>query len=231
MKPDKKKSGLKIKASLFVFFIIAVLILFRFTPLKEYLHPQSLKDFLAASGNLAPLFFILTYAVGICLFIPATLFTGIGAILFGTFFGFLYNLTGAMLGASAAFFIGRYFGRDFAASLVGERLTKYDKKIADNGFAVTLYLRLVFFPFTPMNFGMALTRVTFVQYFWGTFFGIFAGGFVMTFFFATITEVWGTGEWEKLWGWKSLLSLILFTGSFFIPKIVKYLKPIGASSG
>ena len=170
MKPDKKKSGLKIKASLFVFFIIAVLILFRFTPLKEYLHPQSLKDFLAASGNLAPLLFILTYAVGICLFLPATLFTGIGAILFGTFFGFLYNITGAMLGASAAFFIGRYLGRDFAASLIGDRLTKYDKKIADNGFAVTLYLRLVFFPFTPMNFGMALTRVTFAQYFWGTFF-------------------------------------------------------------
>jgi uncharacterized membrane protein YdjX (TVP38/TMEM64 family) len=231
MKPDKKKSGLKIKASLFVFFIIAVLILFRFTPLKEYLHPQSLKDFLASSGNLAPLLFILTYAVGICLFLPATLFTGIGAILFGTFFGFLYNITGAMLGASAAFFIGRYLGRDFAASLIGDRLTKYDKKIADNGFAVTLYLRLVFFPFTPMNFGMALTRVTFAQYFWGTFFGIFAGGFVMTFFFATITEVWGTGEWEKLWGWKSLLSLILFAGSFFIPKLVKHFKPVGASSG
>ena len=130
-----------------------------------------------------------------------------------------------MLGASAGFFLGLYLGRDFAASLIGDRLSQYDRKIADNGFAVTLYLRLVFFPFTPLNFGMALTRVSFAQFFWGTFFGILAGGFVMTFFFATITEVWSNGEWEKLWGWKSLLSLLLFIGSFFIPKVVKHFKP------
>ena len=225
MNSDKKSSAPKIKALLFVIFIISVILLFRFTPLAEYLHPQSIKDFILNSGPLAPLLFILSYAIGICLFLPATLFTGIGAVLFGTFFGFLYNITGAMLGASGAFFLGRYLGRDFAAGLIGDRLSKYDEKIADNGFAVTLYLRLVFFPFTPMNFGMALTRVTFAQYFWGTFFGILAGGFVMTFFFATITEVWSSGEWGKLWGWKSLLSLILFIGSFFIPKAVKYFKP------
>jgi uncharacterized membrane protein YdjX (TVP38/TMEM64 family) len=225
MNSDPKSTVPKIKAFLFVIFIISAILLFRFTPLAEYLHPQALKDFIDNRGPLAPLLFIFAYATGICLFLPATLFTGIGAVLFGTFFGFLYNITGAMLGASAAFFLGRYLGRDFAASLIGARLSKYDTKIADNGFAVTLYLRLVFFPFTPLNFGMALTRVTFAQYFWGTFFGIFAGGFVMTFFFATITEVWSNGQWEKLWGWKSLLSLLLFFGSFFIPKVVKHFKP------
>ena len=225
MNSDKKSSATKIKALLFIIFIIATILLFRFTPLKEYLHPQALKDIFASRDPFAPLFFILAYAIGVCLFLPATLFTGIGAMLFGTFFGFLYNITGAMLGASAAFFIGRYLGRDFAASLIGDRLSKYDRKIADNGFAVTLYLRLLFLPYTPMNFGMALTRVSFAQYFWGTFFGIFAGGFVMTFFFATITEVWITGQWEKLWGWRTLLSVILFIGSFFIPKILKHFKP------
>ena len=221
----KKSSAPKIKAVLFVIFVIAAILLLRFTPLKEYLNPQALKDFFTSSGPLAPLLFIFTYAIGVCLFLPATLFTGLGAILFGTFYGFLYNITGAMLGASAAFFIGRYLGRDFAASLIGNRLVKYDKKIAANGFTVTLYLRLVFFPYSLLNFGMALTRISFVQYFWGTFFGIFAGGFVMTFFFATITEVWGSGQWEKLWGWKSLFSLILFVVSFFIPKVVKHFKP------
>jgi uncharacterized membrane protein YdjX (TVP38/TMEM64 family) len=192
MNADKKSSTPIIKAAFFVVFILAAVLVFRFTPLKEYLHPQSLKDLFAASGNLAPLFFVFVYAIGVCLFLPATLFTGIGAMLFGTLFGFLYNITGAMLGASAAFFIGRYLGRDFAASLIGDRLAKYDRKIADNGFAVTLYLRLLFFP---------------------------------TFFFATITEVWSSGQWEKLWSWKSLLSLILFISSFFIPQVVKHFKP------
>lgn len=220
-----KRSAARLKGLFLVVFIITAILVLQFTPLKEYLHPQFLNRFLAAAGPFAPLLFIFAYAAGICLFFPATLFTGMGAVLFGAFFGFIYNITGAMLGASAAFFIGRYLGRDFAASLIGDRLAKYDEKIAANGFAVTLYLRLLFFPFTPMNFGMALTRISFAQYFWGTFFGILAGGFVMTLFFATLTEVWSSGQWEMLWGWKSLLSLALFIGSFFIPKAVKHFKP------
>jgi len=225
MNPVSKSYAQILKALLFIVFVAGAILLFRFTPLAEYLHPQALKDFITHTGPLAPLVFILAYGVGICLFLPATLFTGVGALLFGAFWGFLYNITGAMLGASGAFVIGRYLGRDFAASLIGNRLAKYDKKIAENGFAVTLYLRLVFFPFTLMNFGMALTRVTFAQFFWGTFFGIFAGGFVMTFFFATMAEVWSNRQWERLLGWKSLLALVLFVGSFFIPKIVKHFKP------
>ena len=225
MNTERKRTAPILKAFLLVVFAAGTILLFRFTPLAEYLHPQALKTFITNSGPLAPLVFILAYGVGVCLFLPATLFTGVGALLFGTLWGFLYNITGAMLGASGAFFIGRYLGRDFAASLIGNRLAKYDNKVAENGFAVTLYLRLVFFPFTPMNFGMALTRVSFTQFFWGTFFGIIAGGFVMTFFFATMAEVWKTGQWDRLWGWKSLLSLVLFVCSFFIPKVVKYFRP------
>ena len=48
-----------------------------------------------------------------------------------------------MLGAAGAFFIGRYLGREFAASLIGDRLGKYDDAIERNGFATVLYLRLV----------------------------------------------------------------------------------------
>ncbi len=225
MDSDKKKSTSILKMLLLVIFAVGAVVLFYFTSLKDYLHPQALKDFIINTGPLAPLVFILAYGAGICLFLPATLFTGVGALLFGAIWGFFYNITGAMLGASGAFFIGRYLGRDFAASLIGNRLLKYDNKIAENGFVVTLYLRLVFFPFTPMNFGMALTRVSFNQFFWGTLFGILAGGFVMTFFFATMAEVWKTGQWERLWGWKSILSLALFVSSFFIPKVVKYFKP------
>jgi uncharacterized membrane protein YdjX (TVP38/TMEM64 family) len=225
MTNEGKSTASIAKGLLLVAFIVSAILVFQFTSLKEYLNPNSLNTYLTAAGPFAPLLFILSYAFGVCLFLPATLFTGIGAVLFGTFFGFLYNLTGAMLGASAAFFIGRYLGRDFASSLIGDCLEKYDQKIAANGFAVTLYLRLLFFPFTPLNFGMALTQISFGQYFWGTFLGIIAGGFVMTFFFATLTEVWSSGQWEMLWGWKSLFSLFLFVGSFFIPKAVKHVRP------
>lgn len=216
-----------IKAIVFLIFILLVLFLFRYTNLGEFFNPDVMRNWVNGFGSLAPLVFVVLYGLGISLFLPATLFTGLGALLFGTFWGFLFNITGAMLGASIGFFIGRYLGRDFAASLIGERLKKYDRKIAENGFATTLYLRLVFFPFTPLNFGMGLTAIDFKAFFAGTLFGIIAGGFAMTFFFATLAEVWKSGQWMNLLSWTSLLAVVLFVGSFFIPVLVRKIKPEG----
>ncbi len=196
----------------------------RLSGIRELLTVEKLGALLAAAGIWAPLAFILFYAMGVCLFIPGTLLTTLGAAIFGPYWGFLYVWVAAMLGAAGAFLIGRYLGREFAASLIGDRLKKYDDAIERNGFATVLYLRLVYFPFTPMNFGMGLTRVHFKDYLWGTGLGILVGTFIFTFFVGTVKEVWVGGQWGQLLSWKIFLSLALFIFSLFIPKIVSKLK-------
>jgi len=129
-----------------------------------------------------------------------------------------------MTGAMLSFFIGRYLGRDFTASLIGERLDRYDEAIERNGFATVLYLRLIYFPFTPMNFGMGLTKVRFWDYVAGTGLGILVGTFIFLFFVGTLKDVLIGGHWEELLSWKVFFSLILFVFSFFIPVFLKKLK-------
>lgn len=213
-----------VKALVLLLFIVAAVIIVRYTPVKNYLTTDQLGQFLDAAGLWAPVVFIAIYTVGVCLFVPGTLLTGLGAAIFGPYWGFLYVWFGAMLGATAAFVIGRTLGRDFAASLVGERLKKYDDAIERNGFATVLYLRLVYFPFTPMNFGMGLTRVRFGDYVAGTGLGIVVGTFIFTFFIGTLKNVWSSGDWGQLVSFKVFFSLALFVFSFFIPKIIKKLR-------
>jgi len=155
----KSRKKAMMKALLFAIFIALAIYVVRFTPVKGFLTREALGDFLETAGFWAPLIFMLVYAGGICLFLPGTLLTALGAAIFGPYWGFLYVWIGAMIGASAAFWIGRTLGREFAASLIGDRLKKYDDTIDRNGFATVLYLRLVYFPFTAMNFGMGLTKV------------------------------------------------------------------------
>ncbi|MGO9314999.1 MAG: TVP38/TMEM64 family protein [Syntrophobacteraceae bacterium] len=216
--------GAEIMAAALVLFVITAVVIVRFTPVKEFLTAERLGNFLENAGFLAPLAFIIVYAAGVCLFVPGTLLTALGAAIFGPYFGFLYVWVAAMLGSSLAFFIGRYLGRDFAASLIGDRLRKYDEAIERNGFATVLYLRLVYFPFTPLNFGMGLTRVRFRDYFSGTALGIIVGTFIFTFFVGTVRDVWASGEWRELLSWKVFFSLGLFAFSFFIPKIIERVK-------
>jgi uncharacterized membrane protein YdjX (TVP38/TMEM64 family) len=226
MESREKQMGAEIKAAALVLFVITAVVIVRFTPVKEFLTAERLGSFLENAGFLAPLAYMIVYAAGVCLFVPGTLLTALGAAIFGPYFGFLYVWVAAMLGSSLAFFIGRYLGRDFAASLIGDRLRKYDEAIERNGFATVLYLRLVYFPFTPMNFGMGLTRVRFRDYFSGTALGIIVGTFIFTFFVGTVRDVWASGEWRGLVSWKVLFSLGLFAFSFFIPKIIERVKAV-----
>ena len=224
MDTNIKKRKALIKALIFVAFIMSAIILIRYTPIKNFLTPEALTAFLEMAGFWAPVVYIIFYAVGVCLFLPGTLLTGLGATIFGAYYGFVYVWIAAMIGASAAFFIGRTLAREFAASLIGEKLKKYDDAIERNGFATVLYLRLVYFPFTPMNFGMGITKVRFKDYIFGTGLGIIVGTFIFTFFIGTLKEVWGTGNWGELLSFKVFFSVTLFVTSFFIPKIIKKFK-------
>ncbi|MFC1516438.1 TVP38/TMEM64 family protein [Thermodesulfobacteriota bacterium] len=223
-KEENKPSKAVWKAIILLVFIVSAIVMIRFTPVRHYLTPEALGRFLERAGFWAPLVYIVVYSVGVCLFVPGTLLTGLGAAIFGAYRGFVYVWIGAMIGAGGAFFIGRTLGRDFAASLVGDRLKKYDDAIERNGFATVLYLRLVYFPFTPMNFGMGLTKVRFWDYFAGTGLGIIVGTFIFTFFIGTLKDVWASGNWGELISFKVFFSIALFVFSFFIPKIIKKIK-------
>ena len=213
-----------VKALILVAFITGAILMVRFTPIKQYLTPEMLGQYLDMTGFWGPIIFIVIYAAGICLFLPGTLLTALGAAIFGAYWGFAWVWIGAMIGASAAFIIGRTLGREFAASLIGDKLKKYDDAIERNGFATVLYLRLVYFPFTPMNFGMGLTKVRFWDYVTGTGLGIIVGTFIFTFFIGTLKEVWASGNWGELISFKVFFSIGLFIFSFFIPKIIKKIK-------
>lgn len=222
--PGAGRPRARLKGFLLLAFIVISIAVVRYTPVRDVLTVQELGRMLDAAGYWAPAAFVLVYAFGVCLFVPGTVLTGLGAALFGPAVGFITVWLGAMLGASAAFFIGRTLGRDFAASLVGDRFGKYDEVIERNGFATVLYLRLIYFPFTPMNFGMGLTRVRFQDYFWGTALGILVGTFVFTFFIGALRDVWMSGEWGDLLSVKVLFSVALFVLSFFIPRAVKRIR-------
>lgn len=219
-----RKANAGKKALVLALFIVAAVLLVRFTPLKDTLTVETSGAMIESAGMWAPVAYILAYAAGVCLFAPGTLLAIIGATVFGPYLGFVYVWIGAMLGSSLAFLTGRYLGRDFASSLIGERLRSYDEAIERNGFAATLYLRLIYFPFNVMNFGMGLTAVRFRDYLLGTALGILVGTFIFTFFIGAIRDIWLTGNWGELFGWRVLLSVDLFVFSFFIPAVLKRLK-------
>jgi uncharacterized membrane protein YdjX (TVP38/TMEM64 family) len=150
--------------------------------------------------------------------------TGVGAAIFGAYWGFLYAWAGAMLGAIGAFYISRTLAREFLAARIGKRLRRYDDAIGRSGFTTVLYLRLLYSPFTPTSFGMGLTKVRFRDYVFGTGLGIVIGTFAVTFLIGNLKVLWASWDWRDLFSLKVAGALSIFFLSLFIPMILKRFK-------
>ena len=120
---------------------------------------------------LPPIAFILLYVVITVAFVPASVVTLGAGVVFGVVKGSLLVFTGAMLGATAAFIVGRYLARDWVAQRLANRpkFQAIDTAIAQEGRKVIFLLRLSpLFPFNLLNYGLGLSQVSLKDYVLGT---------------------------------------------------------------
>jgi len=91
---------------------------------RGHFDAATLQAWVEGAGAAGPLLFMGLYAVATVLFLPGAVITLAGGALFGPFWGTLWNLTGATVGAALAFLIARYFGADWVASRAGPRMQR-----------------------------------------------------------------------------------------------------------
>lgn len=132
----------------------------------QYLQQDRLRALIESYGVLAPAIYILVYSLAPVLFLPGLPITIAGGILFGPFWGVVYSITGATIGASLAFLVARYGARDWIkARLTGPKWEKLDSEVARHGWKVVAFTRLIpAFPFNLLNYAFGLTQISFVSY-------------------------------------------------------------------
>ncbi|RZU34497.1 TVP38/TMEM64 family protein [Blastococcus saxobsidens] len=130
----------------------------------------------AAMGRAAPALFILLYAGATLAPLPKNVLSAAAGLLFGLVEGVGVVLLGALLGALAAFALGRALGRDAVERLTGARVARVDALLSRHGLLAVLGVRLVpVLPFTAINYAAGLTAVRIRDYVLGTALGIIPG--------------------------------------------------------
>lgn len=122
-------------------------------------------------GAIAPLAFILLYIVITVAFVPASIVTLGAGVVFGVIKGAALVFVGAMLGATAAFLVGRYVARGWVASKIANnpRFQAVDDAIARDGRKIIFLLRLSpVFPFNLLNYSLGLSQISLKDYVVGT---------------------------------------------------------------
>lgn len=165
---------------------------------------EQLRADIAAAGPVAPVLFVLVYAVATLAPLPKNILAVVAGALFGLLPGIAIVLPAALLGAGAAFVLARILGRDAVERITGTRVARVDALLRRRGLLAVLGVRLVpVLPFTAINYVAGLTAVRARDYVLGTALGILPG---------TIAYValgtYGTSPGE----WPFILAVIVLAG-------------------
>ena len=132
---------------------------------RDSADPVRLERAIRDLGVWAPVAHVLLFAIGTVLFVPGVLFALAGGALFGPLWGTLLNLSGATLGATAAFLAGRYLAGDWVRRRAGPRLGRLISGVEAEGWRFVALVRLApLFPFNLSNYALGLTRIPLKQY-------------------------------------------------------------------
>ena len=195
--------------------------LVKILPTKAYFGLDQFQKIIGEAGLMGPALLVIFCAVGTCLFVPVTVFIGIGVAMFGPYLGFTCAFLGALAGAVTSYLTARWLGREFVYSLIGDRLRNYDNLIERNGFKAVLFFRLMFMPFAPVNYCAGLTKVRFWDYLCATTLGEVATIFVTTFFIGEVRGIWISGDRGLLFSGRMALSIGFLIALALIAKLVQ----------
>jgi uncharacterized membrane protein YdjX (TVP38/TMEM64 family) len=172
---------------LIVAVIIAVVILFKVLGLGHYLSLDYLKssqEKFAGIYTRQPFLvigvYMAIYIVVTALSLPgAVVMTLAGGAMFGFWVGVLVVSFASTIGATLACFVARFLLRDWVQNRFGEKLSRINRGIEQEGSFYLFSLRLVpIFPFFVINLAMGLTPMKLWTFYWVSQIGMFPGTMV-----------------------------------------------------
>lgn len=189
---------------------------------RDQFDAAALETWIHEAGIIAPLLFILVYAVAAVLFLPGTVATLAGGALFGPVLGTLYNLIGATLGATLAFLIARYLASDWITRKAGGRVKQLISGVEHEGWRFVAFVRLVpLFPFNLLNYALGVTRLRLSHYVIASFICMLPGAAAYTWLGYAGREALAGGEGIIR---KALVALALLALVAFLPRLIGRLR-------
>lgn len=202
------QSRLKIRHILFlIVFCIIILILIMdylnlgITYLVIHSDVSALSSKIDSYGIIGYLLFISIVAVEVMLApIPGFILYVTGAVLFGWKVGGILTILGNMIGATLAFYLANYMGREYVEHKVKEKKWDlFDRYAHKYGGYAIFFLRIN--PFTSsdiFSYLAGFSKMPFKDFFWGTFFGLLPLSFAQTYFGESVVDSMPTLYWVSL---------------------------------
>lgn len=209
-----------LRFALLVALLIAGFAIARWSPLAEYVDLDQAVATLEALGRdrRAPVLLIALWTVAGPIGIPVSPLVFASGAVFGTFWGWVYSLTGAVIASTLSFWLSRRLGHELIAHWLGEeRLTRVEGLVARHGFWTVFRLRFAPFPFALVSTGAALTGMRFASFLAASVLSLAPSLWVYNYFSHALVDATAAarpGVWRNL-----LVALAAFLAITLLPQL------------
>jgi len=165
---------MRLRALLGLILIVALAAAALLLPVKDWLHAAL--TWTAQHRETSWCAFIALYVVAAVCLVPGLILTLAAGAIFGVPDGIALVSVGSVAGATAAFFIGRTFAREWISRRIEAwpRFRALDRALRERGFWIVLLTRMSpAFPFNLLNYAYGVTAVRPRDYIIGSWVGMF----------------------------------------------------------
>ncbi len=186
---SRSRVAVVVRASTFAVFVAVAIVVGVLVPLPGL---AELRAWVAEWGLAGGAVFVILYAAITLTPAPKNVLSVAAGLAFGFWWALVAVYAGALMGAAAAFLLGRSWGREAVERFTGARVARLDEVLRRRGLVAVIGVRLIpIIPFTAINYGAGLTAVRRRDYALGTALGIIPG---------TVAYV-ALGAYGLDWGW------------------------------
>jgi uncharacterized membrane protein YdjX (TVP38/TMEM64 family) len=178
----------KLKAILLFCLVAFIAIASKHSNLQQNIH--LIHVWVKHLGWSGAILYMVIYNLATLVFVPGSILAIAGGVFFGLFWGSVYVLIAATIGATLAFLIGRYLSRDWVARKIARhpKFKAIDRAVAKEGLKIVFLSRLSpILPFNLLNYAFGITQVSLKDYIVGSF-GMIPGT-VMYAYIGSLTSV------------------------------------------
>jgi uncharacterized membrane protein YdjX (TVP38/TMEM64 family) len=207
------KTSHMVKLAILLVLIFGAYGIFQVVDVDALLEPNFIVNQLVAMGSLGPVVFIGFMVLAVVVSpIPSLPLDIAAGITFGPFWGMVYAVTGAEIGAIISFLIGRALGREVLGRLLKTNVSFCEQCSDHHLMGLVFVARLLpIFSFDIISYAAGLTRMSLKVFAIATLFGMIPSTFALTFLGGSVPTL----------QWPMILSGLLLAGLFlFLPKLI-----------
>lgn len=162
----------KIRIISLAILLIILLIIGKYSPLKEWFEPQTFLNLVREAGIFGMLIFIVLFSLGLFIYIPSLIFIFFATLLYGPIEGVIVSYIASFVGVTVNFYVVRAIGGQPLKAIKNPLVRKMLDKIDEKPITTIFLVRLVMWMAPLLNTVLALSKIKQTQYHLGNLVGI-----------------------------------------------------------